>query len=98
MKKFILASALCLFSFAAAAQMVFPHVWNNRNSVSIDAWNSSDRSVTCWGSVYLNLSENRHETMNVNEYIWPHGTLYRTYYPMTFGATIESLSHSIYCH
>ncbi len=98
MKKFFLASALAMFSFAAAAQMVFPHVWNNRNSVSIDAWNSSDRNVMCWGSIYLELDENRRETLHVNEYIWARGSLYRTYYPMTFGATIQSLSHSVYCN
>lgn len=98
MKKFILASFLALFSFAAAAQMVFPYVYNNRYSVSLQAWNSSDKSVSCWGSIQLDLDENRRDTIFVNEYIFPRGNLYRTYYPTPMSAKIEFVSHSVFCH
>ncbi|MFL5784804.1 MAG: hypothetical protein ACJ76H_09360 [Bacteriovoracaceae bacterium] len=99
MKKIIFAVVLLVSATAAFAQMmVFPHVYNNRTSVTVDAWNTNDRSVVCWGPIYLDLDQNRRETLNINEYIFPRGSLYRTYRPMTLNATIESVSHSVYCN
>lgn len=95
MKKFF---AVSLFAFAAVAQAsVFPHVWNNGRTVTLDAWNHSDRQVRCSGPIYLELSDNRRDTIHVFEYLWPRQSLYRTYYPNTVGATIERVSHSVWC-
>jgi hypothetical protein len=98
MKKFLLALVLTTVSLSAFAQMVFPRVWNNRSSVSLDAWNSTDRNVTCWGQIYLDLNDNRRESLSVHEFLWPRGSIYRTYYPHTMGATIEYVSHSVFCN
>ncbi len=98
MKKFLLTLILVSFSFAAVAQMVFPNVWNNGFSVTLDAWNTSDNNVSCMGPIYLQMEDNTRETIHVYEFIFPRGWLYRTYYPRAFNTRIQYISHGIFCH
>lgn len=98
MKKTIIALALFVVSFAAVANInTFPHVWNNGSSVSFDVWNSSDRDIRCSGPIYLELEDNKRDTVQVYEFVWARRSVYRTYYPNTIGAKILSVSHAVWC-
>ncbi len=99
MKKTFVVIALFLVSFAAVANSVFPHVWNNGRSVTLDAWNTTDQQVRCNGQIYMNMSDNSTDSVSIFEYIWPRGSLYRTYYPRfsTPELRITSVSHSVWC-
>lgn len=98
MKKTIAALGLLVLSFAAVANInTIPHVWNNGRTVTFDVWNSSDRDIRCSGPVYLELSDNRRDTIHVYEWVRARGSAYRTYYPNTIGATIERVSHGVWC-
>jgi hypothetical protein len=99
MKKIFITLVLFLLSFAAVANSVFPQVWNNGRSVSLNAWNTTEQQVRCSGAIYLDMSDNSRDTISVFEYIWPRGSLYRTYYPRfsTPDVRIQSVSHSVWC-
>lgn len=90
--------ALLVLAFAAVANAsVYPHVWNNGRSVSLDAWNTSDRQVRCSGPIYMRLDDDTQDTVYVHEYLWPRQSMYRTYYPNSFGKQIKSVSHGVWC-
>ncbi len=99
MKKIFIVLALFLVSFAAVANSVFPQVWNNGRSVSLNAWNTYDRQVRCSGQIMLEMSDNSRDSIYVHEYIWPRGSLYRTYYPHITApdVRISHVSHSVWC-
>lgn len=97
MKKTFVIIALFLVSFAAVANSVFPHVWNNGRNVTLDAWNTSDRQVRCSGPIYMTMEDNSQDTIFVHEYLWPRQSLYRTYYPNSIGKQIRSVSHGVWC-
>jgi hypothetical protein len=99
MKNIFITLALFLLSFAAVANAVYPRVWNSGRTVTLDAWNSTDQQVRCTGAIYIDMSDNSRDTINVLEYIWPRGTLYRTYYPRFTApeVRIDRVSHSVWC-
>jgi hypothetical protein len=97
MKKLSLATALFLLSFAALANSVYPNVYNNGRSVTLNAWNNSDQSIRCSGRIEMEMSDNTRDSVYVSELIWPRGTLNRTYYPTFSSVTISNISHSVYC-
>ncbi len=97
MKKTLVIIAFFLVSFAAVANSVFPHVWNNGHSVTFDAWNTSDRQVRCSGPIYMRMNDNSQDTIHIHEYLWPRQSMNRTYYPNSVGKTIQSVSHGVFC-
>ncbi len=99
MKKIFITLVLFLLSFAAMANSVFPRVWNNGRTVTLDAWNPTDQQVSCSGQIYVELSDNSRESISVFEFIWPRGSIYRTYYPRISApdVRIERVSHSVWC-
>ena len=97
MRKIFTVLTIGLLSFAASAQSVHPWISNNGDSVTLDARNDSNDDVHCSGSMYLEMSDNRSETIRVFEYISPRSSIYRRYRPFTANAMIRHVTHSIWC-
>ncbi len=94
MKKFF---ALVLLMSSVSAFAGIPHVWNNGNTVSFDYWNSSDRDERCSGPIYLTMEDGSRETIQVYEFVWRRGSVYRTYFPNMSGQRIANVSHAVWC-
>ena len=100
MKNLILGLVLGVSSvaFAAKETAIFPNVYNYGTSVQVNIWNSSNRSVWCSGSVFMNLDNGQMQSENYSEYIMANFNSYKMIYPRLAGARILSVSHSIFCN
>lgn len=100
MKNLIAGLVLVVSSVAFAAKdvAIFPNVYNYGNSVQVHIWNTSNRSVWCSGSVYMNLDNGQTQSENYSEYVMANFNSYKMIYPRLAGARILSISHSIFCN
>jgi hypothetical protein len=93
----ILSLAFTTATFAGKDMIVFPQVYNYGSSVQITIWNTTDRQISCSGSVWMSLQSGARETEYYFDYIGARFTSFRTIYPRTSGDRIVNVSHSISC-
>lgn len=99
MKKFVIALSV-LFSLAAFAKpeyIVFPSVYNFGQNVQVQIWNTTDRFITCSGSLTLTLESGERENQSFFEPVSPRFSSFRTIYPRT-NSRIVFVNHSIFCN
>jgi hypothetical protein len=100
MKKFflILSLVFSITAFAETETVIYPNVYNYGSSVQVSAWNYSDRTVFCSGTIYMDMANGERDSEYYFESIPAHFTSYRTFYSRRPGDRISRVSHSIFCN
>lgn len=98
MKTIILATTLILSLSASAQTYVYPQVFNMGFSAQVQVRNTTQQTISCSGTVYMQTTTGRQETGYYFDRIPAGSFSIRNFYLMNMNERITYTHHSIFCH